>query len=354
MKKNHWTMITAVALTFLVAAPALLAQGPAATYEGRLPSAYGARTLPALEIDADFYQPGVARERLARALAEMAGPELPPLAAQALRQATPDERTLWTGSSPADPGLEFAFDRTAGRLEVVQTRLQGVRPWERTGPTVSRAEALARAKDFIHTLHRARVLDRRDFDLDDLEVTVQRTGLGARGAPTASALEWVDQYRIAARRVVNGLPVVGSGVRVVIDASGAVSEVSLAYRQLQGARGGGKADPAGRGQEVAVTRTPEDAKARFEAALGLPSGTRVHVERWGLAYLDTGEASQAFYQPVYVFAATPLTETETGTIAGRQVVRVVPASTTTLEEISFDPFENAPPGSGGGDPRPGA
>ncbi|MGH2394908.1 MAG: hypothetical protein ACRDGH_15700, partial [Candidatus Limnocylindria bacterium] len=73
MKKNHWTMITAVALTFLAAAPALHAQGAAATYQGRLPSAYGAQTLPALEIDADFYQPAVARERLARVLGAMAG-----------------------------------------------------------------------------------------------------------------------------------------------------------------------------------------------------------------------------------------------------------------------------------------
>ncbi|MFP5284858.1 MAG: hypothetical protein ACLGI9_03895, partial [Thermoanaerobaculia bacterium] len=95
-------------------------------------------------------------------------------------------------------------------------------------------------------------------------------------------------------------------------------------------------------------RTPEQAKALFESGLGLPPEARLHVERWGLAYLDTG----AFYQPVYIFAATPLTEAEHGTVAGRQVIRVVPASATTLEAISFDPFRNAPAPANGGDPRP--
>lgn len=341
MDKKLGTMMV---LSLLALVPASWGQAPEGVYGERLASRDDAASLPVFEIDHGFYTADVARERLSSVLALVAGREaLTAQSSAGLAAATPESSPVWQGALADDPAVTFAFDRRSGRLEVRNERLSDPRSIPTT-EAVSREKAVATALQAVSSLAAQRVVDEAELDLQDAKVSVQRSGIGQRGTfAVAAPREWVDNYRITFKRQIGGVPVVGSGLHVVVDGSGAVAEVGMAHRPVRAAVG---LDAAPRVATLDVGA--EEAKATFEKNLGLRADTRLEVERWGLAYLDTGSEAQRFYEPVWVFAATPLTETREGTIAGRKVVRVVPASRASLEEIPFDPTpRSAHPGSAG-------
>lgn len=253
-----------------------------------------------------------------------------------LRETIEADAETVEGNLRSVPTVEFELDLRARRLDVTSDDPSPA-PGE-SGGIRSQQNAVELALAIIERLHDKGIIDRAQFDLAEPQLGQQKTGSGQVGKPYERANETVVDYRVTFKRVINKIPVVGSYVRVVLDRGGGVTQLNLSLRQLRGERRDGAWWPTGTGILVPIDRSPEEAKKELREKSGLAASSRLHVERWGVAYIDTGMPDQEYLQPVYVFLATTLTETERGTIAGRKGVRIVPASSVTLEPLSFDPL----------------
>ena len=353
MRRHSWiirrrSLVLLVAVTCLAVETAKGQEAFSHYYGEKLVSRYDARALPAFEVGPPL-SPEQARTSLVVSLEQVRG-ALSDKDIDLIRRVAEQRERLWTGRLPSDEEIEFRFNLARGRLDIINHRVHGLRPGHRDVVVKTQPAAEALARRIIETIAERGWVEPGQIDFSKLEVSMQKTGSGQLGQPLNRRNEVIIDYRITAKRVLNGVPVIGGFVRVVVHRSGSIAELNVSHCPLRLEWDGSQWIPRGRGKPVPIDLSADEARARMEAAMQLKDDTRLHVERWGLAYVDSGK--EAFLQPAYVFLVTPLTKTKHGIIAARKSVRVIAASGRALEPIPFDPLHVRPRAAPAGDARP--
>ena len=151
----------------------------------------------------------------------------------------------------------------------------------------SRADISAAARAAVQALEADGVVEGAQLDWENVQYgTTEVRGGEGYGQPEVGPL--YVQTRMTVPRKIDGVPVVGNGVKVTIDAQLRVVAIQIFWRALEKAVA-----------STPVTKTLDGAFSELTQRSSVQEG---HVLRKALAYVDSGvRSSQEYLEPWYVF-----------------------------------------------------
>lgn len=295
----------------------------------RIESRYSAQELDEISTNSAYFSPTNSSRSINSVLAQFGGKANAAGNLFQPAQSTDSSANIWQGTAVGNPGIKYQINRITGRIRAINSALMQSNSVAPPAASISEQKAVNMTKGLIASLAKSGIVNIKEMDLKNLKITKQISGSAPTKSPDKKQ-EWVEAFHIAAKRVIDGVPVVGNYVHVAITNQGELQTIDIANRPLT----------RGKGTAVPIDITPQKAIENFKSSIerGANKLTEVSIEKWGLAYVDVGSESQSEIQPAYVFIATPLAKTKQGVAAGRKLIRVIPASSRSIAQIGTDPF----------------
>jgi hypothetical protein len=163
---------------------------------------------------------------------------------------------------PAEPMLEVRYLPRYDELRITDTELA-----VSTAPTtqIPEEQAVAVAKRLFDELVRRKLVAARPYNWDHPDIAATMVGGGSLDGKTVEPRR--VEYRITARRTINGIEVANAGVRIAVHVSGRVSALRLGGVVIASKEADGSEMPVGRGRRMMGRVAAEDLQARIEREL---------------------------------------------------------------------------------------
>lgn len=236
-------------------------------------------------------------------------------------------------SIPEVPSLDVTYLVDYDELRIVNVELM-----HSTSPKdeVSQDEAVKRARRAFDELARRKLVDARQFRWDNPDVASTWVGRGPVDGSTAEERKRIE-YRITVRRVLNGIEVANSGVRIGVHVSGRVSSLRLGGVSIASRVEGDLDEPSGKGRWAKRQVGTEDLRARFEREVAARANTRIAWARE--MYVMPENKRTAVVAPMYVVSYSLAVPTDDDQIAvsRRKTIGL------SLTEPSAAPVDLTPP-----------
>lgn len=213
------------------------------------------------------------------------------------------------------PNLAFAYVPQYDEIRIAdQEKLSTADP----ALDIGESKAIDLAFDALNLMDKAGLLNAGDFNPASAQVGYRKVA----GGTIEGVVDYshIVEYRVTYRRVVNGIELANSGVRIGVHANGGLASVRLGGVEITHKKQGAVSVPQGQGGVFARTVSRDDIASRFSAQQPKEATTRVAYNK--LMYVMPDDVRSAVVKPTEVFAyslAFP-TESDADAISRRQIV----------------------------------
>lgn len=159
-------------------------------------------------------------------------------------------------------------------------------------------EAKAIARRTFDELGKRNVVNPAEYNWDGADVASTWIGAGTLDGKVTDPRRRVE-YRITARRQINGIEVANAGIRIAVHPSGRVSAVRVGGPKIESKRDAGREEPTGNGRWREKKVSIPELDARFEREVA-PKKGQAKVAWARVMYVMPEDQGRAVVEPLYI------------------------------------------------------